>query len=57
MLFFGADTTFSVAVGPCSPLIPDLTQPAYHPVPRGRFTVPNPPKPPLHTPKPTPSDG
>jgi hypothetical protein len=47
VLYFGADTTFSVVVGPCTRVFPTLTEPQYHPVPHGRFTTPHPPKPPI----------
>jgi hypothetical protein len=57
VLYFGADSTFTVVVGPCSTSLPSLTEPAWHLVPQGRFTTPHPPKPPIRTPTPGPSSG
>lgn len=57
VLYFGADSTFTVVVGPCSTSLPSLAEPAWHLVGHGRFTTPHPPKPPIRTPTPGSSAG
>jgi hypothetical protein len=53
LLYYGADTQFAVTVGPCAPSFTGPSAPQYSPVPRGSFTTPHAPKPPLRAPRST----
>jgi hypothetical protein len=48
--YYGSSAQFSVYLGPCTRVQTVFSEPAWHPVPHGRFTTPNPPKPPIRTP-------